>query len=89
MDQDAIRYGGRPLVLDGDPAPPPTQKRSIAAPQSLAHVYCGQTAEWIKVKLGMEVGLGPGHIVLDDGAHAAPVPKGPKAPQLSAYVCCG
>ena len=28
-------------------------------------VYCGQTAGWIKMKLGMEVGLSPGHIVLD------------------------
>ena len=28
-------------------------------------VYCGQTAGWIKMPLGSEVGLGPGHIVLD------------------------
>jgi len=28
-------------------------------------VYCGQTAGWIKMPLGAEVGLGPGHIVLD------------------------
>jgi len=28
-------------------------------------VYCGQTVGWIKMKLGMQVGLGPGHIVLD------------------------
>ena len=27
-------------------------------------VYCGHTAGWIKMPLGMEVGLGPGHIVL-------------------------
>jgi len=37
----------------------------------LAHVYYGQTAGWIKMALGMEVGLGPGHIVLD-GDPAAP-----------------
>ena len=30
-----------------------------------AHVCCGQTAQWIKMPLGTEVGLGPGHIVLD------------------------
>ena len=30
-----------------------------------AHVYCGQTAGWIKMPLGMEVHFGPGHIVLD------------------------
>jgi len=31
----------------------------------LAHVYCGQTAGWMKTPLGTEVDLGPGHIVLD------------------------
>jgi len=33
--------------------------------QKGTHVSCGQTAGWIKMLLGMEVGLGPGHIVLD------------------------
>jgi len=32
---------------------------------SVTLVYCGQTVGWIKMKLGMEVGLGPSHIVLD------------------------
>jgi len=40
-------------------------------------VYCGQTAGWIKMKLGMEAGLGPGHIVLD--GHPAP-PQGAQPP---------
>ena len=31
---------------------------------SVTLVYCGQTVEWIKMKLGTEIGLGPGHIVL-------------------------
>jgi len=35
------------------------------SPQFLAHVYCGQTAGWIKTPLGTEVDLGPGHFVLD------------------------
>jgi len=39
---------------------------------SVMLVYCGQTAEWIKMKLGMEVCLGPGHIVLDMGKAASP-----------------
>ena len=43
------------------------------SPQFSAHVYCGQTAEWTKVPLGMEVGLGPGHIVLD--GDPAPPPQ--------------
>ena len=32
---------------------------------SVTLVYCGQTVGWIKMKLGTEVGLGPGDIVLD------------------------
>jgi len=35
------------------------------SPPVLVHVCCGQTAEWIKVTLGLEVGLGPGDIVFD------------------------
>ena len=35
----------------------PSPKRG-QSPQFLAHVYCGQTAGWIKMPLGMEVGLG-------------------------------
>jgi len=28
-------------------------------------LYCGQTVGWIKMKLEIEVGLGPGHTALD------------------------
>ena len=61
------------------------------------HVRCGQTAEWIKMPLGMEVGLGPGDIVL----HGVPAPrlsppqkKGGRrgkghSPQFSAKCYCG
>ena len=38
-------------------------------------VLCGQTVGRIKMKLGMEVGLDPGHIVLD-GDTAPPPSKG-------------
>jgi len=37
-------------------------------------------AAWIKMSLGMEVGLGPGDFVLDGG---------PRSPSLSAHVHCG
>jgi len=37
--------------------------------------YCGQTVGWIKIKLGMEVGLGPSHSVLG-GDPAPPSQKG-------------
>ena len=52
------------IVLDGDPAAFP-KKGCTAPPQFLAHVYCGQTAGWMKTPLGTEVDLGLGHIVLD------------------------
>ena len=42
-----------------------TSPKGGGASQFLAHVYCGQMAGWIKIALGMEVGLGPVHIVLD------------------------
>jgi len=58
-----VGLGPGHIVLDGDPAPPP--QKGGTAPQFSAHVYCGQTAGWIKMPLGMEVGLGPGHTVLD------------------------
>jgi len=40
---------------------------------SVTLVYCGQTVGRIKMKLGTEVGLGSGHIVLDEDP--APLPK--------------
>jgi len=42
-------------------------------------VYCGQTVEWIKMPLGTEVGLSPGHIVLD-GDPPPPYGKGHSSP---------
>jgi len=42
-------------------------------------VYCGQTVGWIKMKLGMQVGLGPGDFVLD---------RDPAPPPM-AHVYCG
>ena len=55
----------RDIMLDGDPAPLSPKKGAEPPPQFLAHIYCGQTAEWIKMAVGMEVGLGPGDIMLD------------------------
>jgi len=54
-----------------------------AQPHFSAHVYCGQMAGWIKMPLGVEVSLGPGHIVLD-GDSALPK-RGHNPPQFSAH----
>ena len=64
---------------------PLPKKGAEIPPQFLAYVYCGQTAAWIKMPLGMEVGLGPRHIVLD--RTQLPSPKKGHSPQFSAHVC--
>jgi len=65
-----VSLSPRDIVLDGDPALPKRWHNTHFS----AHVYCGQTAEWIKMPLGREVDLGPGDIVLD--GDPAPSPKG-------------
>ena len=56
----------------------PTQlPQKVHSPQFLARVYCDQTAGLIKMPFAMEVGLGPGDIVLDDD----PVPPSKRAQQ--------
>ena len=72
------------FVLDGDPAPSP---KGAVTPKFLAHVYCGQTAAWIKKPLGTEVCLSLRDIVLD-GDPAPPPLKG-HSPQFSVNVRCG
>jgi len=54
MDYDATWYGSRSRSR------PPQH-----IPQFSARVCCGQTAGWIKMSHGTEVGLGPDDIVLD------------------------
>ena len=82
-----VGLGLRDIVLDGDPAPPPSKG---TAPHFSACICCGQMAGWIKMPLGMEVGLGPGNFVLD-GDRAPPLQKGGRAPlpKFSARVHCG
>ena len=70
------------IVLDGDLAPPPQNGHS---PQFSAHVYCGQTAGWIKMPLGMEVSLGSGDFVLDGNQ----LPQKGAQPPLCDHVYCG
>jgi len=47
---------------------------------SVTLVYCGQTVGWIKMKLGVEVGLGPGYIVAD--GDPAPLSRGAQPPNF-------
>jgi len=49
------------FVLDGDPSPTP---KGRSPTQFLVHIYCGQTAAWIKMPFGTDVGLGR-NIVFD------------------------
>ena len=69
MDQDATWYGGRRRprghCVRWGPSFAVPKKGAEPPPQFSAHVYCGQTAPWIQMARGMEVGLSPGHIVLD------------------------
>jgi len=76
---DIVRWGPSSSPQKGGRAP------QIFGP----HVYCGQTAGWIKMPLGREVGLGPSDIVLD-GDPAPPPQKGAEpSPRFSAHVYCG
>ena len=59
----------------GTPLPSPKRGR----PPFSSHVYCGQTAGWIKIVLGTVVGLSPGDLVVLD-RDLAPTPKGGGAP---------
>jgi len=73
MHQDATWYGARPqprgLCIRWGPRP---------LSKFTAHVYCGQTAGWIKMALGIEVSLTPGDFVLH--GDPAPIPKRGRSP---------
>jgi len=78
MDQDGTWRGGRPRPRPHCARWGPSshlQKGGTAPSQCSAHVYCDQTAGWIKIPHGREVGLGPDHIVLD--GNPSPSKKGP------------
>ena len=55
--------------------------------QFSANVRCGQTAGWTKMPLRVEVGLGPGDVVLD--GVAAPPKRGTAPSQFSVHIYCG
>ena len=73
----------------GDFVSTPPRKKGTAATQFLAHVYCGQTAGWMKMPLVTEVDLGPGHIVLDGemGTAASPSCRALSIVATVAHLC--
>ena len=78
MDQDDSWHGGRPqphCVRWG-----PSSPKEHSPPLFLVHVCSGQTAGWIKMPLGTEVGLGPADIVLN--GDPAPLPKKGAEPSI-------
>jgi len=82
MDPDATWYEGRPRprphCIRWETSNSP--KGKPPPPQFSAHVCCGQTAGLIKMPLGREVGLGPGHIVLDGDQLKLPSKRGTALP---------
>jgi len=58
---------------------------SVCPVLSVTLVYCGQMLGRIRNKLGMQVGLGPGHIVLD-GDPGPPPLKGLPSPIFGPYL---
>ena len=84
MDQDAscreVGLSPSNIVRWGPSSTPP---KGGGAPQFLACVYCGQTPGCIKMPLGMEVDLSPGHIVLDGDPAPPPLhERGTAAPSF-------
>ena len=69
--------------------PLPLPKKGEEPAKLSAHVYCGQTAKWFKMVLGMEAGLSPRHFLLDGD----PTPLSQKGaepiPKFSTHVYCG
>jgi len=86
-DQDETWHAGRPrpwshCVTWG----PSSSSPKGAHPQFSAHICCGQTAAWIKMSLGMEIGLGPGDFVLD--GDPLPSPKRRALPPSPIFSPC-
>ena len=91
IDEDGTWHGdgprSRPHCARWGPSSPSQKGQSPS--QFPVHFYCGQTAGWIKMPLGMQVGLSPGDSVLD-GDPAPLRTKGVELPPLfSVHFYCG
>jgi len=63
--------------------------RCLSTYLSVTFVHCGQTAGWMKVVLGMEVGLCSGDFVLDGDPVPFPKKGAKPPPQFLAHFYCG
>ena len=88
MDQDATWYEGRPRPRTHYVRWRPSSLTKKGHNFQPMIVSCGQTAEWDKMLLGTEVGLGPGDIVLD-GNPAPPLKRAQQPHHFLAHVYCG
>ena len=85
-----VRLGPLHTVLDGDPAPPQgsssTPKRGHSSPPTIRPMSIVAMARWIEMPLcTSEVGLSPGHIVLD--GDPAPPERGKAPPPTFRPMC--
>jgi len=75
-----VGLGPDDFVLDGDPLSLPKKGAETSPPKNFsAHVCHGQTAGWITIILGTEVGLSQGVLVVLD-RDPAPSPKRGQSP---------
>jgi len=90
MHQDATWYGcgPQPMGLCVKWRPSPLPKIGAESPQFSVHVYCSQTAGWMNMVLGMEVGLSPENFVLDGDPVHFPQKGADPNPQFSAHFYC-
>ena len=78
-----LGLGPGDFVLDCTPLSSPKARGKV--PKFSAHVYCGQTAGWMKLVLAMEVGLSPDDFMLD--GNPAPRPrKGAPCPIFGLFL---
>ena len=66
--------------------PLPRPQMGGGPPKFLAHVYCDQTAGWMKLILGMVVSLSPGEFVLDGDPAPSPIRGRTSSPILMVEV---
>jgi len=89
LDRDVTWCGDRPQPRRHCVRWGPSSPKKGHSPQFSTHVRCGQTARWIKMPLGMEVGLGPGDCVRWGPSPPPPKKRGTTASQFSARIYYG